>query len=112
MEYIAYDGQMLILRAGCSLCLLMICNGCLLVGRGETDMRARLPLLLLILAGNGGVWCDNVGGTRQNIVHDSDGGYTSILLAIDESVPEDLALIDRIQVGDQVTGQRLGAMLM
>lgn len=45
-------------------------------------------------------WGSNVGGTRQNIVHDdSDGGYTEILLAIDENVAEDLSLLDRIKVG-------------
>lgn len=61
-------------------------------------MKGTYLCLIVLLAGNG-VWCDNVGGTRQTILHDvSDGGYTEILLAIDENVPENLQLITRIQV--------------
>lgn len=41
---------------------------------------------------------DNIGNTRQPIVHYEDGGYGQILIAIDDNVEEDRSLIDAIQV--------------
>jgi len=35
----------------------------------------------------------NIGGTRQDILHNDNGGYENILVAISRAVPEDLNLL-------------------
>jgi len=40
----------------------------------------------------------NIGGTRQDILQNDDGGYRNILVAISRSVPEDLSLLSVMQV--------------
>lgn len=44
----------------------------------------------------------NIGATREDIVHNADGGYSNLLIAIDENVPEDRQLLEVIQVGFHV----------
>jgi len=39
----------------------------------------------------------NIGATREDIVHNADGGYSNLLIAIDENVPEDRQLLEVIQ---------------
>lgn len=41
----------------------------------------------------------NIGATREDIIHNANGGYSNILIAIDENVPEDRKLLTVIQVG-------------
>ena len=41
----------------------------------------------------------NIGATREDIIHNANGGYSNILIAIDENVPEDRELLTVIQVG-------------
>mgnify|MGYP001798023157 FL=1 len=41
----------------------------------------------------------NIGATREDIIHNANGGYSNILIAIDENVPEDRQLLTVIQVG-------------
>ena len=40
----------------------------------------------------------NIGATREDIIHNANGGYSNILIAIDENVPEDRQLLTVIQV--------------
>ena len=63
-----------------------------------TTEMARHQFLCLLL-----IWChmvtsSNIGSTREDIIHNSDGGYSNILIAIDENVPEDRQLLTVIQV--------------
>ncbi|KAF6016856.1 CLCA1 [Bugula neritina] len=39
----------------------------------------------------------NIGGTRQEITLSSEGGYGNILVTIEDTVPENLELIDRLK---------------
>ena len=50
-------------------------------------------LLLAVL-----VTSSNIGNTKQDINLDKDGGYTDLLVAIDEKVPEDLSILTKLQV--------------
>lgn len=59
---------------------------------------ARLMVLWLMLALSSVVMSSNIGSTREEITHNSDGGYSNILIAIDESVVEDRQLLTEIQV--------------
>ena len=59
---------------------------------------ARLMVLWLMLALSSVVMSSNIGSTREEITHNSDGGYSKILIAIDESVVEDRQLLTEIQV--------------
>ena len=40
----------------------------------------------------------NIGGDRQDINLNSDGGYTDLLVAIDEQVSENLDILTNLQV--------------
>jgi len=40
----------------------------------------------------------NIGGTRQDILQNDNGGYENILVAISRAVPEDLNLLHKVQV--------------
>ena len=42
--------------------------------------------------------CANIGNTRQEIKLSEDGGYTGLLVAIDDRVTENLEIIAKIQV--------------
>jgi len=53
-----------------------------------------LCVLILLSAAS----ASNIGGTRQDIQLDADGGYHNILIAIDEGVPYDSTLITNLQV--------------
>ena len=50
-------------------------------------------LLLAVL-----VTSSNIGNTKQDINLDKDGGYTDLLVAIDEKVPEDFSILTKLQV--------------
>ena len=58
------------------------------------DTRSILVLLAICCK----VYTSNIGNTRQDIIHNSDGGYSNILIAIHSSVPQDTAVIDKIKV--------------
>jgi len=47
---------------------------------------------IVLISGN------NIGSTRQSIVHNTDGSYSDILIAIDENVPENTAILTSIEV--------------
>ena len=56
-------------------------------------------LRLLLLVSSCSLACGaNIGATRQNITHYSDGGYGTLLIAINDNVPEDRSLLTDIQV--------------
>ena len=40
----------------------------------------------------------NIGSTRQDIQLSDDGGYTDVLIAIHDSVPEDRSILQAIKV--------------
>ena len=40
----------------------------------------------------------NIGGDRQNITLSDDGGYTDLLVVIDEEVKENLTLLTNLKV--------------
>ena len=42
----------------------------------------------------------NIGKSRQDINIGSDGGYTDILVAIDERVPENQDIVKNLEVGE------------
>ena len=63
----------------------------------ELEM-ARYQFLCLLLICCHMVTSSNIGSTREDIIHNSDGGYSNILIAIDENVGEDRQLLTDIQV--------------
>lgn len=44
------------------------------------------------------VMCSNIGGTRQDLKLDADGGYTDLLIAIHDNVPQDSKIISAVKV--------------
>ena len=44
------------------------------------------------------VTSSNIGNTKQDINLEIDGGYTDLLVAIDEKVSEDLNILTKLQV--------------
>ena len=59
-----------------------------------TDLFYLLFTLLLAVL----VTSSNIGNTKQDINLDIHGGYTDLLVAIDEKVPEDLSILTKLQV--------------
>ena len=59
--------------------------------RGILQIVAGLATLTLVKS-------SNIGITREDIIHNANGGYSNILIAIDENVPEDRQLLTVIQV--------------
>ena len=59
-----------------------------------TDLFYLLFTLLLAVL----VTSSNIGNTKQDINLDKDGGYTDLLVAIDEKVPEDFSILTKLQV--------------
>ena len=60
------------------------------------------------------VSCSNIGSARQEIKLGEDGGYTDLLIAIHDSVAEDLSLIQTLQVREilfNVTSKKLHSSL-
>jgi len=55
-------------------------------------------LVIILLVGLLAPVTGNIGNTRQKITLSDDGGYGNILIAIDESIPEDLDLLLGLQV--------------
>ncbi|KAF6016854.1 hypothetical protein EB796_024835 [Bugula neritina] len=54
-------------------------------------------LVIILLVGLLAPVTGNIGNTRQKITLSDDGGYGNILIAIDESIPEDLDLLLGLQ---------------
>ena len=73
-------------------------------------MRAAFIKLLLFGAIVNLARGSNIGATRQDITHYPDGGYGTLLIAINDNVPEDLSIITAIQV--QVLQNALGKCVM
>ena len=71
----------------------------------ELEM-ARYQFLCLLLICCHMVTSSNIGSTREDIIHNSDGGYSNILIAIDENVGEDRQLLTDIQWYYNVTFSR------
>ena len=63
----------------------------------ELEM-ARYQFLCLLLICCHMVTSSNIGSTREDIIHNSDGGYSNILIAIDENVGKDGHFLTDIQV--------------
>ena len=59
---------------------------------------ARYQFLSLLLICCHMVTSSNIGTTREDIIHNSDGGYSNIFIATDENVGEDGQLLTDIQV--------------
>ena len=57
-------------------------------------LRVSIFLVVVIL-----VRSSNIFGDRQDIGLTEDGGYTDILVAINENVPEDPRIIFKLKVG-------------
>ena len=60
-------------------------------------------VMFLVFASQQGISCSNIGSTRQDIELSEDGGYTDLLIAIHDNVPEDHSLIENIKVGNSVS---------
>ena len=54
--------------------------------------------IILLLMTTSTINCSNLGATRQNISLSNDGGYTDLLVAIDERLSENLDILYNIQV--------------
>ena len=60
-------------------------------------------VMFLVFASQQGISCSNIGSTRQDIELSDDGGYTDLLIAIHDNVPEDHSLIEDIKVSSRVS---------
>lgn len=54
--------------------------------------------VFLLSALVGAILCGNLQNTRQEIKLSSDGGYTNLLVAIDDRVTENYDVLNNIQV--------------
>ena len=61
-------------------------------------MILNLKGIILFLMTTSTINCSNLGGTRQDINLSNDGGYTDLLVAIDERLSENLDILYNIQV--------------
>ena len=61
-------------------------------------MLAFIYKILLLLPLVAMVTCGNIGSTRQDINLSDDGGYTDLLVTIDESVPENRNILQNLKV--------------
>ena len=64
-------------------------------------MLTYISKLLLLLSLVSTISCANIGNTRQEIYLDEDGGYTGLLVAIDERIPESFQFFNNIQVNER-----------
>ena len=68
------------------------------LGLLQTKMLTYMGKLLLLLSLVSTIYCANIGNTRQEINLGEDGGYTGLLVAIDERITESTQLINNIRV--------------
>ena len=60
-------------------------------------LQVSISLMLVILVSS-----SNIFGDRQDIGLTEEGGYTDILVAINENVPEDPRIIFKLKVGSDL----------